>query len=155
METKVCWGCIEEKSLSEFHRQSNATDGLQARCKKCQVKYNRKYSRRRNTDPVQMEKRRIAANVRYHTHPNGNASHLKKYGITPDEYNTKLQEQGFACAICKTPQARLKRRLAVDHDHATGHIRGLLCVRCNIAIGQFRESHERMLAAIAYLQSPS
>jgi hypothetical protein len=57
------------------------------------------------------------------------ATIAKTYGITGDEYEALLRAQGGRCAICR---ARPKsKRLAVDHDHKTGAVRGLLCSRCN------------------------
>lgn len=54
---------------------------------------------------------------------------LKRYGITPRQYARMLEMQGGRCAICrKRPKTR---RLAVDHDHQTKRVRGLLCMRCN------------------------
>ena len=85
-------------------------------------------------------------------------SHLKKRGLTPGEFERRLLEQGGVCAICRQPETAVRRssgkilRLAVDHDHETGEIRGLLCARCNTAIGLLDESHERLLAAGDYLR---
>ena len=58
---------------------------------------------------------------------------LAKYGMGKDEYTRILQEQEGRCFICqKTPyETKPRRNLAVDHDHATGRIRGLLCFNCN------------------------
>jgi len=70
-------------------------------------------------------------------------AHLDRalYGIEPDEYQRMFIAQDGVCAICGGA-SRYKRRdgtptnrLAVDHDHETGRIRGLLCDRCNRSIG--------------------
>lgn len=53
-----------------------------------------------------------------------------RYGITPEDYDRMLEEQGGVCAICEGA-CPTGRRLAVDHDHETGRVRGLLCVNCN------------------------
>ena len=54
------------------------------------------------------------------------------YGLTPEQYDTMFQVQGGVCAICKNPpQDDKKRRLVVDHCHATEKNRGLLCIKCN------------------------
>jgi predicted nucleic acid-binding Zn-ribbon protein len=55
---------------------------------------------------------------------------LRTYGLTPEAYRQLLESQGGACAICRKACAT-GRRLAVDHDHGTGEIRGLLCAMCN------------------------
>lgn len=55
----------------------------------------------------------------------------KKYSITEVEYSEILEKQGGRCAICKKPKESFKRSLAVDHDHGTGKVRGLLCYYCN------------------------
>ena len=71
------------------------------------------------------------------------------YGMTPDEYDYMLEKQGGVCAICgREPNGR---RLAVDHDHDTGTIRGLLCFRCNFGLSWFREDPAVVARASDYL----
>jgi len=71
--------------------------------------------------------------------------HLKHfYGITPEHYESMLAAQGGGCAICGSRKAPSKRQwLYVDHDHATGAVRGILCARCNMAIGCLEGQHGR------------
>jgi hypothetical protein len=57
----------------------------------------------------------------------------RRYGITLEEYDALFVRQSGTCALCQRPPQR--RRLAVDHDHETGEIRGLLCVTCNSMLG--------------------
>lgn len=76
------------------------------------------------------------------------------YGITVKEYERLLAKQHHACAICKKPdntKTGKPRRLAVDHDHKTGTIRGLLCFRCNLHIG-FLEDDKKVKKMLRYLQ---
>lgn len=75
----------------------------------------------------------------------------KKYGITSVEYHRRLIAQGHRCAICGTPSMTLSHRLCVDHDHYTGEIRGLLCKRCNLGLGQFDDDLFSVLQASNYL----
>jgi hypothetical protein len=65
-------------------------------------------------------------------------------------YEAMLTSQGGVCAICGRPPSE-KRRLAVDHDHATGAVRGLLCVPCNQALGRFQDSPDVLAAAAMYV----
>jgi hypothetical protein len=67
------------------------------------------------------------------------AEFKKRYGITHDEYDQMLLEHGGVCALCSR-ECPTGRRLAVDHDHTTGRIRGLLCVPCNRALAQFGDN---------------
>ena len=81
-----------------------------------------------------------------------------KYGITIEDYELMLAAQGGVCAICHQPetsaQAGRIRRLAVDHNHETGAVRGLLCSACNTAAGVVE--NEAFVAAIrAYLEQPT
>lgn len=55
----------------------------------------------------------------------------KTYGITLLDYNMKLLEQNWGCAVCKKHYSEFKSSLAVDHSHKTGKVRGLLCYYCN------------------------
>lgn len=75
---------------------------------------------------------------------------LNKYDLTPEEYADLLAGQGGACAICGAPPPP-HRRLAVDHCHDTGRVRGLLCGHCNRALGLLGESPDRVLRAHTYL----
>jgi hypothetical protein len=75
-----------------------------------------------------------------------------KYGISIEEYERLLKRQNGRCAICKSPPVNGRgKTLQVDHDHATGRIRGLLCHGCNAGIGNFCESLSNIIAAAAYL----
>jgi hypothetical protein len=57
------------------------------------------------------------------------------------------------CAICEVHENDLKKPLAVDHNHITGNIRGLLCINCNTGIGKFKDSTELLNKTIKYLKS--
>jgi len=64
----------------------------------------------------------------------------KKYGITVKQYDELLEKQNQCCAICDKHASEFKTRLAVDHNHVTGEIRGLLCTYCNHRlIGRHRD----------------
>ena len=75
----------------------------------------------------------------------------KKYDITLEQYNELLIKQDFCCAICGKHVSKCKKRLAVDHDHITGEVRGLLCMQCNIILGNANDDVEILLEAINYL----
>jgi hypothetical protein len=75
----------------------------------------------------------------------------RKYGISMEEYDRILFAQKEKCAICRRRPEK-ERRLAVDHDHATGKVRGLLCGKCNMGLGYFDDTAERLDAAAAYLR---
>jgi hypothetical protein len=77
---------------------------------------------------------------------------LQKYGISPEDYKKALDLQNGVCAICKKP-CTCGRSLAVDHNHETGWVRGLLCSKCNRAIGLFKDSRELLLEAASYLEN--
>ncbi len=80
-------------------------------------------------------------------------SRLKaKYGITLETFQTMLAAQGGVCKICKKPPARKAGRLSVDHNHATGRVRGLLCSNCNSVLGMADENIKTLQASINYLQ---
>lgn len=75
---------------------------------------------------------------------------LKAFGITVEYYEKMLRRQKGLCAICKQPE-RLGRRLAVDHCHETKKVRGLLCFKCNRALGGFGDSKILLKNAYKYL----
>ena len=73
----------------------------------------------------------------------------RSYGVSHDEFLRLLDAQGAVCAICKGGNG--KRALSIDHDHATGAVRGLLCDRCNPMLGYARDDVAVLQAAIEYL----
>lgn len=80
----------------------------------------------------------------------------RMYGITLKQYEGLYIKQNGLCAICHHPEPVKSRLfLAVDHDHKTGYVRGLLCSKCNTAIGLFEDSLESLYSAIRYLQTTS
>jgi len=80
-----------------------------------------------------------------------NSNLIKAYGITLEGYNSLFNKQSGCCAICNKHQAELSQTLAVDHNHETGEIRGLLCHSCNLALGLFQDNTEYLTKAKAYL----
>jgi hypothetical protein len=68
------------------------------------------------------------------------------------DYAKLLVEQNNCCAICGIEATEMKRELSVDHNHETNKIRGLLCDRCNIGLGNFRDSTTLLSVAIEYLE---
>lgn len=95
-------------------------------------------------------RRWAAANPELHA-ARSRDSHLKsKYGISSAAYDAMLVAQGGGCAICQAPQ-NPSRRHAVDHDHSTGKVRGLLCLRCNVTVGVLEKRKDLLTKAAAYL----
>jgi len=85
---------------------------------------------------------------------------LRKYGLSQEAYSSLSARQGSLCAICQKPESVLDRkgrlrRLTVDHDHKTGALRGLLCFRCNTAIGKMSDDPARLRAAADYIEAAS
>ncbi len=85
--------------------------------------------------------------------------HKSKIKVSKELYNKLLKDQSNLCAICRKPETiisghinRVPKRLAIDHNHETGKIRGLLCHKCNVSIGAMHESIELFQSAINYLQ---
>lgn len=74
-----------------------------------------------------------------------------RYGLTPDQYWQMFEAQGRRCGICRATPAR-NARLRIDHDHASGTVRGLLCGRCNTGLGSLGDTIESLAAAVAYLK---
>ena len=113
------------------------------------------------------EKFRQRSNAWQRTHPEiarraDRYHHLSRtYGITEAQYDTMLAEQGGTCAICKRPEVSKwrrkgepeERRMAIDHDHTTRQVRGLLCNRCNMGIARFDDDPERLRTAADYLMA--
>src|SRR5574341_729598 len=118
-------------------------------------------SRVRLREPKTQEQRNAFQRERYRTDEayrnrrkaTGRRTSLLKFGLMPEDFQDILDEQGGGCAICHaTPR---NARMAVDHDHRTGLVRGVLCTRCNRALGQFRDDAGLLEEAADYLNRSS
>lgn len=80
-------------------------------------------------------------------------NNLKRFGLTVEKFEEMAVSQGGRCAIClNSPAARGRWGVFyVDHDHETGKVRGLLCAKCNLALGQFEDNKDYLSMAIDYL----
>lgn len=75
--------------------------------------------------------------------------------ITKELYEQMLSRQEGGCAICGRTEGEEGRFLAIDHDHTTGRLRGLLCFACNVAIGHLGDDPDTLQKAVSYLQNNS
>lgn len=120
-------------------------------------RYYRAYKQRRRDDPEfdarERAKRRKwrAENADKARESVSRSMRKRSYGITDEEYYGLLIEQEGGCAICGRP-CSTGHRLSVDHNHATGEIRGLLCRRHNAGLGHFNDDPALMRKAIKYLE---
>lgn len=128
---RYCPDCDTDKPLAEFPRNRNDSTGSASYCKPCHNARGRE--------------------VRQRLHGGSREYHLRRrYGIGQAEFEGLLLAQRGECAICGVPDPE-----HVDHDHATGAVRGVLCFNCNGGLGQFKDNIVTMRTAITYLEETS
>jgi hypothetical protein len=129
---KACKSCKTFQVESNFYAHKSTVDKLFTTCKSCC----------NATD---------AARKRDYSTPARVSSKMKyNYGITLDDYNCMYKLQLGVCMICNQAETNGKR-LAIDHDHSTGKVRGLLCNHCNIGLGKFFDNPQLLQSAINYI----
>jgi hypothetical protein len=130
---KRCGRCALVKPAKAFTSNDKFSHGLAVYCRQCFSEYNKRYTDRRR-----------------------GYTWLKRYGVTPEEYQRLYDLQSGLCAICGNPETRYHRGslmvLSVDHRHNDGSIRGLLCRPCNVGLGQFRDDPVLVQKALDYLK---
>jgi hypothetical protein len=124
---KWCPDCMTVKPLEQFVRNASAASGWAPYCKPC------------HNARGKAAKDKIGGSRTYHL--------KRRYGITAAEADEMLEQQGGLCAICKAAPA-----VHVDHDHAAGKVRALLCFNCNGGLGQFKDNPVALHAAAYYVQ---
>jgi len=113
---KNCTKCKNLKAFHEFNKQNKIKSGYRSMCRNCQ-KLESKIWVKNNPEKV------------------WNIGIKHKYGITSEEYYKMLESQNGTCKVCPQTVGYGGKKLAIDHCHKTGKVRGLLCTKCNAALG--------------------
>ena len=123
----TCRSCGVEKPLADFYKTRRT-------CKKCFAD---------------------TAKKKYHANKDvrRDQNMRRLYDISLDTYNKMFTEQKGCCACCGRHQTEFTRALAIDHNHATGEVRALLCTHCNTAYGSLNENEERINQLLQYHRS--
>lgn len=134
---RKCPRCRIDKDESEFYGSTT-----ERRCRQCKRELSSRYQRE-NPDKYRDSQRRTRMKSRY--------------GVTMEQYEAMLAAQGGKCKICGHSESRNPRSpdgwWSVDHDHETGAVRGLLCLRCNSALGWYEDNAEAVSRYI--MQEPT
>jgi len=128
LTAKTCTRCHTEKPIDEFPLKPNDSILRKSHCRQC---LNESRARHSRTNPKEM------------------------YGLTAEQYQQLLHQQNGKCAICNgcVNSSRIKHtELCIDHCHETGVVRGLLCSRCNLGIGNFGDRLDLIKSAVKYLE---
>lgn len=146
---KTCTKCLEVKPLDSFHRRRDAADGMSPQCKDCRKERQRAYRKSHYEEMRAYEKARNATPKQKLAQRN---SILKrKYGISKQDFDNRFEAQGKACLICKSTDKR-PSNYCVDHNHVTLEVRGIVCRKCNTAMGQMNDDPLLLRAAARYLE---
>ena len=172
---KQCTKCFKTKPHSDFHKKKQINDGYAYHCKLCVKAYDMKEHDATRVLPrklqgalvhcryckTYLDRSNFSKNLTYCNACSklvGHSGNLKKYGLSMDDYMDLEESQNKLCAICNK-QEQSRKRLSVDHDHSCCPgvtscgkcIRGLICFRCNTALGMVEDSKETLQSMIKYL----
>lgn len=156
--SKRCAQCATEKDASAFY--VGTAGRLRSQCKACYADFNKQQSVRHSEQRQTYEAARGPGWVRSGrakwavTEAQRWGTYVRRtYGISLDQAEQMFAIQQTACAVCRRRCNRsTTHRLCIDHDHASGRVRGLLCFQCNVGLGKFRDSAELLQRAAAYLE---
>ena len=167
-ETKKCTKCLVVLPVESFYNKTTkaGTATIVSRCKPCTLedakhKYDndptplseeelaRSRAYRRAYHAANKESRNARAKAVRNADPDRerNRKLIQRFGITLEEYDNMHNAQNGLCKICGNPE-ELDRRLAVDHNHETGKVRGLLCFRCNVILGHIENTGLALIAKV-------
>jgi Recombination endonuclease VII len=147
--SKQCPKCHTEKPIEEFAKERRRPDGRACRCRPC-ARLARQEEYRRNLPKYKL---RLSSCAPVDKLRNRKYKLWHKYRITPEDFDRILADQGNKCAICGTSNPRGKHgSFNVDHDHATGVVRGILCNTCNGSLGVFGDNIDGIMKVLEYLK---
>jgi hypothetical protein len=128
---KICTRCKQKKPFEAFPKNYPWADGYRPDCKECRNAYTRERIARLGG------RQEMTA---------------RRHKINAVLYREILEIQGNHCPLCGDPPDPKARALAIDHDHQTDRLRGILCARCNGGLGMFRDSPVILRRAADYLE---
>ena len=131
---KKCSSCKEMKYFQDFSKNKSRPDGHHTQCRVCRSKY------KPSPEVMARNRDRLRRWNRY-----------KLSGFTQEDFDNKLKEQNYKCAICGTDDPG-KTNWHADHDHSTKEKRGILCHKCNTGIGLLQDNIDILCSAIEYLR---
>ena len=145
---KQCTDCGLEKPLSDYYRQTKQKTGLNPRCKICVNRRNRAYAEANPERTREWSRRRnLRAWAKVHL------------GLDDATYMALLARADGRCEVCGRPERTVSGNghsfgLALDHNHATGAVRGILCRPCNVALGAANDDAALLRKLADYLEDP-
>jgi len=172
IKMKSCVKCEKSKPLSDFHRDKHAPDGHTYKCGECLNEIgkerhksdpertkarNKKSMERIYSDPVAHAKHKAMKTAWNHTPKYYDMYYKKRFGISFADVNSMLANQNGLCANlgCSRPIAILpvgeQVKAVVDHCHATGEVRSMMCVRCNTTLGHVENDRAVVMGLMDYL----
>jgi hypothetical protein len=159
MTTKTCYKCNKSKTIDSFSKEKRSKDGLHCWCINCLRKYNRNYTRqwrKNNPDKTKEAELKRKRNPSYFS--NNRKNNIKiRHSITLEQYEQMLVKQNGVCAICGNPEMVENQyrqiSLSIDHNHKTGKIRGLLCIKCNTLLGRIEGNLDLIPKFFEYLKN--
>jgi hypothetical protein len=134
---KRCPICGILKERSEYWKWQSRKDGITAYCKDCFNKKNKKWMKENPDKLPTLQEQRAS-------------SRKRNFGISEEDYAQMLVDQNNSCAIC---YISIGWEAAVDHCHTTNVVRGLLCRKCNLGIGAFKDNIDTIRKAIQYVKN--
>jgi hypothetical protein len=159
---RVCNTCHQSKPCTDFYQRTRKTSLLPTgtkfpqepkartrleispRCKICTLKSRPAYD---NNKHKAYMKQRLAKDGQLYRKMT-----IRRHGLTEQEFNDMLLQQGNVCGICKGPPNGKDNVFHIDHDHNTGKVRGLLCSFCNLSLGFARDNIDVLQCMIKYLE---
>lgn len=159
-DEKFCSKCSSCKPTALFYKNKSTADGFRSWCVECTLRQNRIYAESKRDVKNKSERERYISNKpkrleqtkEYYLLKGKDKTLQKMYGISLNDYYEMLESQGGGCAICGRHYSNKRSSfLSVDHNHKSGRVRGLLCSRCNKALGLLNEDFTLLVNAIQYI----
>lgn len=164
---KFCPACEKILSQGDFFVDRSRKGGRSFACRRCESKRRKEA---RDNDPEMAERQKARGREWYEKNKDKKQAQNKawkdnnlskfreinlkyRFGITLQDFENQLISQDYKCAICEIHADELDYNMVIDHCHATGSLRGLLCKKCNFALGLLDDKIENFEKAINYLKS--